>query len=260
MIKTKESIIRSLKKYKDVYVDSFDGFLDRDFRVPKETECVITIGGDGTMLRAARAAFGGKVRFLGINRGHMGYLTQLKEIQDYDTFSRRLIEDDYKLEERMMLAVKAKRKGKTFFRDYAINEVLLTKNNTVKMMEYEVYVNDTLLNSYRADGFLVSSPTGSTAYSLSAGGPIASPTARLMILTPICPHSINTRSIVLSASDRISVVPLGPTQVVSCDGAVPTPLDEGDQLIVTRARTSMKFIKFTETSFLDTLRERMRVV
>ena len=128
------------------------------------------------------------------------------------------------------------------------------------MMEYEVYVNDTFLNSYRADGFLVSSPTGSTGYSMSAGGPIAEPSAKLLILTPICPHSINTRSMVLSADDRIKIIPKNETQLVSCDGADATPLENGDILTVTRSRTTMKFIKFKETSFLDTLRERMRTV
>lgn len=257
---TKKHIVIALEKHAGVKVESFCGFLQRNFRLPKGTECVITVGGDGTMLRAARAGFGGKVKFIGINRGHMGYLTELSEISDYDEFARRLIKDDFKIEERMMLSARVKRKERVFYRDYAINDVLLGKNNSVRMMDYEVYVGETLLNSYKADGFLVASPTGSTAYSMSAGGPIASPTAKLLILTPICPHSINTRSIVLSADDRVTVIPHGQNQLVSCDGGEPVSLTDGDRLIVERARTSMKFIKFAETSFLDTLRDRMRVV
>lgn len=258
--KTKNEIIRALKKIEGTEIGFHDGFLDRDFRVPRGVECVITVGGDGTMLRAARAAFGGSVRFIGINRGHMGYLTELSELSDYDAFAKRLVNDDYRIQERMMLSAKAERRGKIFYRDYAINDVLLSQNNSVKMMDFEVYIGETLLNSYKADGFVVASPTGSTAYSMSAGGPIASPTAKLLILTPICPHSINTRSMVLSADDKITVVPHAHSQVVSCDGGSPTELLDGDKLIVTRARTSMKFIKFAETSFLDTLRDRMRVV
>ena len=258
--KTKKSIIKILKRYDFVSCDTHEGFLERGFKIPKDVECVITIGGDGTMLRAARAAFGGSVLFIGINRGHMGYLTEISELTDYDSFTDRLVNDDFKIQERMMLSARAERNGKLIYKDFALNDVLMCKNDTVRMMEYEVYVNDTFLNSYRADGFLVSSPTGSTGYSMSAGGPIAEPSAKLLILTPICPHSINTRSMVLSADDRIKIIPKNETQLVSCDGADATPLENGDILTVTRSRTTMKFIKFKETSFLDTLRERMRTV
>ena len=258
--KTKKSIIKSLKRYDFISCDTHEGFLERGFKIPKDVECVITIGGDGTMLRAARAAFGGSVLFIGINRGHMGYLTEISELTDYDSFTDRLVNDNFKIQERMMLSARAERNGKLIYKDFALNDVLMCKNDTVRMMEYEVYVNDTFLNSYRADGFLVSSPTGSTGYSMSAGGPIAEPSAKLLILTPICPHSINTRSMVLSADDRIKIIPKNETQLVSCDGADATPLENGDILTVTRSRTTMKFIKFKETSFLDTLRERMRTV
>ena len=101
---------------------------------------------------------------------------------------------------------------------------------------------------------------GQTGYSMSAGGPIADPKARLLILTPICPHSINTRSMVLSAEEKIRIIPKNEKQLVSCDGADATPINSGDVITVTRSRTTMKFIKFKETSFLDTLRERMRTV
>ena len=258
--KTKRSIIKSLRRYDFVSCDTHEGFLERGFKIPREVECVITIGGDGTMLRAARAAFGGSVLFIGINRGHMGYLTEISELTDYDEFTDRLVNDDFKIQERMMLSARAERDGRIIYKDFALNDVLMCKNDTVRMMEYEVYVNDTFLNAYRADGFLVSSPTGSTGYSMSAGGPIAEPSAKLLILTPICPHSINTRSMVLSADDRIKIIPKNETQLVSCDGADATPLENGDILTVTRSRTTMKFIKFKETSFLDTLRERMRTV
>lgn len=257
---TKKSIIKSLGRYDFVSCEIHEGFLDRGFKIPKDIECVITIGGDGTMLRAARAGFGGSVLFIGVNRGHMGYLTEVSEITDYDSFTDRLVNDDFRVQERMMLSAKAERNGKTVYRDFALNDVLMCKNDTVRMMEYEVYVNDTFLNEYRADGFLVSTPTGSTGYSMSAGGPIAEPSAKLLILTPICPHSLNTRSMVLSADDRISIIPKNETQLVSCDGAEGTKLLNGDVLTVSRSRTTMKFIKLKETSFLDTLRERMRTV
>ena len=258
--RTKNRIIECLELYPGVKCETHEGFLERDFKIPRNAECVITIGGDGTMLRAARAAFGGSVLFIGINRGHMGYLTEISELKDYEDFADRLVNESFNVQERMMLSTKAERDGKVFYKDFALNEVLLCKSNTVRMMEYEVYVNDTFLNSYHADGFLVSSPTGSTGYSMSAGGPIAEPSSKLLILTPICPHSINTRSMVLSPDDRITIIPRNEEQLVSCDGADATALKSGDLLTVTRSRTTMKFIKFKETSFLDTLRERMRTV
>ncbi len=257
---TRKKIMESLMRYPDTKCEVHEGFLERDFKIPKDAECVITIGGDGTMLRAARAAFGGSVLFIGINRGHMGYLTEISELKDYDEFTDRLVNGNFTVQERMMLSARAERDGKLIYKDFALNDVLMCKSNTVRMMEFEVYVNDTFLNSYHADGFLVSSPTGSTGYSMSAGGPIAEPSSKLLILTPICPHSINTRSMVLSPEDKITVIPRNEEQLVSCDGADATELKSGDILTVTKSRTTMKFIKFRETSFLDTLRERMRTV
>ena len=127
-------------------------------------------------------------------------------------------------------------------------------------MTLELYINDTFINAYRADGVVVASPTGSTCYSMSAGGPIAEPTSKLILVTPICPHSINTRPLVLASTDRVRIVVKHPTQLVSCDGADGTPLEYDDEVIITKARHCTKFIRFKETSFLDTLRERMRYV
>ena len=247
-------------KERGASVGIHEGYLDREFKIPEETECVITIGGDGTMLRASRAALDRNVVFLGVNRGHMGYLTELTRIDDYDEIIDRLINNDFKIEERMMLSASAYRGGKRVYRDYALNDVMIGKNDFVHMMSFELYINDTLINTYRADGVVIASPTGSTCYSMSAGGPIAEPTAKLLLVTPISPHAINTRPLVLSPTDRIRIVTKHNTQLVSCDGADGTDLEYDDELIVTKARHTTKFIRFKETSFLDTLRDRMRYV
>ena len=239
-------------------VEVHEGYLDRDFRIPEDVECVITVGGDGTMLRASRAALGRNVVFLGINRGHMGYLTELTQIDDYDEVADKLINNDFKVEERMMLCASVCRDGKRIYRDYALNDVLVGKNDSVHMMTFELYINNTLINSYRADGVVVASPTGSTCYSLSAGGPIAEPTAKLLLVTPICPLAINTRPLVLSPTDKVKIISKHTTQLVSCDGADGTELNYNDAVIITKSRHSTKFIRFGETSFLDTLRDRMR--
>jgi NAD+ kinase len=254
---TRNRLAEKLKKH-GANVEIYEGYLDRDFRFPDNVECVITVGGDGTMLRASRAGFGLDVAFLGINKGHMGYLTELSQIDDYDEIIERLMKDDFNIEERMMLSASAYRDGKRIYRDHALNDVLIGKNDCVHMMTFELYINDTFINSYRADGVVVSSPTGSTCYSMSAGGPIAEPTSKLLLVTPICPHAINTRSLVLSPLDKVKIIPRHTTQLVSCDGADGTDLESGDEIVVTKSRSSMKFIRFNETSFLDTLRERMR--
>lgn len=239
-------------------VEICEGHIDRDFRIPEDAECVITVGGDGTMLRASRAALGRDVVFLGINRGHMGYLTELTQIDNYDEVVDRLINNDFKLEERMMLCASVCRNGRQVYKDYALNDVLIGKNDSVHMMTFELYINNTLINSYRADGVVVATPTGSTCYSLSAGGPIAEPTSKLLLVTPICPLAINTRPLVLSPTDKVKIISKHTTQLVSCDGADGTELNYNDEVIITKARHCTRFIRFGETSFLDTLRDRMR--
>ncbi len=256
---TRNRLVKGLED-RGAKVEVYEGYLNRDFMIPEDVECVITVGGDGTMLRASRAGCGRNVVFLGINKGHMGYLTELTEIDDYDEILDRLIRDDFKTEERMRLSASAYRNGKRIYHDYALNDVLIGKNDCVHMMTFDLYINDTLINEYRADGVVISSPTGSTCYSMSAGGPIAEPTSNLLIVTPICPLAINNKSLVLSPMDKVKIIPKHSTQLVSCDGADGTDLMFSDEVIVTRSRHNMKFIRFKETSFLDTLRERMRYV
>ncbi len=258
---TKRKLISQLEAYEpEIRYETYEGYLGRETQIPEWVDCVITVGGDGTMLRAARATFGRKVVMLGINRGHMGYLTEVSEIKDYSSLVERLVKDDFKVEERMMLRARLYRNGRCIFRDIALNDVLMGKNDSIHMMEYQVFVNGTLLNTYKADGVLVSSPTGSTGYSLSAGGPIAEPSAKLLILTPICPHSINTRSMVLGAGDVVRIIPGSRQTLVSCDGADGTEMQPGDELVVTRSPHTVRFIRLKETSFLETLREKMRLV
>ena len=257
---TAESVRNALERIEGVTCSLHEGHLDRSYHIPDGIECVIAIGGDGTMLRAARAGFGMDLKIIGINRGHMGYLTELSEISDYGAFARRLVNDDYTVQERMMLSTRVRGKDGVIYEDIALNEVMLGQNNAVRMMDYEVYVNDVMLNSYKADGLLIASPTGSTGYSMSAGGPIAAPSAKLLILTPVCPHSINVRSILLAHDDIVTVIPRSGLPLVSCDGADPVYIECGDRLVTVGCENTLKFIKFKESSFLDTLRTRMRTV
>ena len=258
---TKEDLIRCLDHYGDaVTYDVHEGRLERDFEIPDSVDCLITLGGDGTMLRASRAAVRHDVAMIGINRGHIGYLTEMTEIQDVEEFIDRLVNDNFMIEERMMLDAKMYRDGELVFRDKALNDVMIGKNDFVHMMEYDVIVNGILLNTYKADGIVISSPTGSTGYSMSAGGPIAEPSAKLLILTPICPHAINNRAMVLSAEDEIRVISRKGEMLISCDGADGTLVLRNDEIVVRRSKYVTKFIKFRKTSFLEALQTKMRSI
>ena len=230
------------------------------YELPEGCDCIITIGGDGTLIQAARGTVGSGVPLIGINRGHMGYLTQLTDEEAIVPAMKRLMEEDYFIEERMLLCAEAYRDGERIWQDVALNEVMLARYNTIGSLRFEVYVNDTMLNEYFADGILVATPTGSTAYSLSAGGPIADPKARLIILTPICSHAMNSRSIIFSAHDRFTIVAGSDGQIVACDGVSQLQLKKGDEIRVRRSDNAARFIRLKQESFLETLRQKMTYV
>ena len=256
---------RLIEKYLDGYGEDirytvWEGQRQDRYKLPEGCDCIITIGGDGTLIQAARGTVGCGVPLIGINRGHMGYLTQLADESTIEPAIERLIRDDYWIEERMMLRAEGYRSGKPIYEGVALNEVMLTRHDTIRSQSFKVYVNDSLLNEYYADGILVATPTGSTAYSLSAGGPIADPKAKLIILTPICSHAINSRSIIFSASDRIRIVAGGNEQLVACDGESILKLRQSDEICVRMAEHVARFVRLRQESFLETLRQKMTYV
>ena len=244
----------------DVTVSVWKGPQQKKYEIPAGTDCIITIGGDGTLIQTARAVVGHNLPLLGINRGHLGYLTQLTQEKDLEPAMQRLIDGDYTIEDRMMLRSNVYRNGKCIHKNVALNEVLLSRYDSLRTIHFSVDVNGTRLNSYSADGLIVATPTGSTAYSLSAGGPIAEPDAKLMIMTPICSHTVNARSIIFSPEDTIRIVPESDKQITACDGDEPMELLQGDEIIVKRSRHSAHLIRLSEESFLETLREKMTFV
>lgn len=228
--------------------------------VPAETECVITLGGDGTLIQAARDLAGRNIPMLGINRGTLGYLTQISRTEDIDTALSALLHDEYQLEERMMLRGRAFRMGRQIYEDIALNEIVITRNERLKMLNFKVYVNHQFLNEYRADGLIAATPTGSTAYNLSAGGPIIVPDSRMLVLTPICSHALNARSIVMSADDRIRIEILGDaktSQAAVFDGDTAAELRSGDYIEIQRSNVRTVLLKLKDVSFLENLRNKM---
>lgn len=255
---------RDLKITKNIqaYIESKGGvcFLaDEHSTMPEGTECILVLGGDGTLIRAARELPSSDVPMLGINMGTLGYLTEV-EVGDMEKSIDQLMSGDMYVEKRMLLQGDVLGQDKSL----ALNDIVLTRLGNVRVMQFHVYVNGELLNTYRADGVIVSTPTGSTAYNLSAGGPIVAPTASLIVITPICSHALNTSSIVLSAEDEIVLeVCLGrdgdvEEAVVSFDGEKDMIVHSGDRILIKKAEITAKLLKLSKISFLETMRKKMK--
>ena len=226
--------------------------------VAKQIDCAIVIGGDGTLIQASRNLVFQETPILGVNLGTLGYLTEV-EVQNVEEAINQLLEGRYTVEDRMMLYGKMADSK----REIALNDIVVSRSGNLRIVELNIYVNGEFLNSYHADGIIISTPTGSTAYNLSAGGPIIEPTAVMILMTPICSHALNKSSIVFSADDEV-VIEVGAGResignvVVSFDGIEIAQLKVGEKITVKQAREKTKLIKLSNTSFLETLREKMK--
>lgn len=227
--------------------------------VPEDAQCGLVLGGDGTLIRAVRDLGDISLPLLGINLGTLGYLTDV-ELKDYKEALARLFDGEPEVEERMMLEGHF-RDGKT---DIAINDVVLAREGKVRIVSFHIYVNGTLLNTYHADGVILSTPTGSTGYNLSAGGPVVEPTAQMIVITPICSHALNTSSVVLSADDTIEVEicegRYGRQEQVSLcfDGAEQTTLVTGERVVIKKSQKAARLVKLSSESFMKTMRKKMK--
>ena len=230
--------------------------------LPETTECMLVLGGDGTMLQAARDTVKGRIPMLGINMGTVGYLAEV-ELPGIETALEHLLRDEYEREERMMLIGIVKKNGEEPMEDWALNDIAITRSGSLQIIKYSIYVNDMFLYSYSADGVMVATPTGSTGYNLSAGGPIVEPSAKLLLITPICPHTLNARSIVLSAEDRITIeinsVREGEQLEVEAnfDGSHKVTLKTGDRIEIKQSEKKTDIIKLSNASFLEVLHKKM---
>ena len=227
--------------------------------VPEEAQCGLVLGGDGTLIRAVRDLGEHSLPLLGINLGTLGYLADV-ELKDFRGALDRLFGGQPDIEERMMLEGAFRNSRK----DIAMNDIVLAREGKVRIVSFNIYVNGALLNTYQADGVILSTPTGSTGYNLSAGGPVVEPTAQMIVITPICSHALNTSSVVLSAEDVIEVeVCEGrygrQEQVSLCfDGADQTTLVTGERVCIRRAAQTAKLIKLSRESFMKTMRKKMK--
>jgi NAD+ kinase len=230
--------------------------------VPADTECILVIGGDGTMIRAARNLNESRIPLIGVNMGTLGYLAEI-DIHTLAEGLDRLMETRPIVEDRMMLKGEILRGGTVIYEDIALNDIVVGRSNSLNVIRFAVEVDGEVLKKYAADGMIVATPTGSTAYNLSAGGPIVAPAASLILMTPISPHTMINRSIVLPDTARIAIE-LTPkkerelTAFAGFDGKGEVPLKVGDRIEITKSEKVTKIFKLSNISFLENLREKMK--
>lgn len=231
--------------------------------IPTETEAVLVIGGDGTLIRAARNLVKKNIPLLGINLGKLGYLCEVEENTIFPAIDE-LMADRYTIEQRMLLDGYTVQSGGEKIQRVALNDVVIHRTGALQIVNLNAYVNGEYLYNFKADGIIVATPTGSTGYSMSAGGPIVDPKANLLLLTPINAHTLNSKSIVIGPEDEITIeVGMRRSQrdeqvEVSFDGDSGVELKVGDQIVVHKAEESVGIIRLSKISFLEILRKKMQ--
>lgn len=261
----KSCTVREYQKLEGVFENGDSksiGYTNADW-IPEGTECILVLGGDGTLIQAARDTVERRIPLLGINLGNLGYLAEIEKSGVLEAMDS-LMEDIYTLEPRMMLEGSVCRKEEKNVHNLALNDIVVNRAGALRVIDYEIYVNGEFLNRYSADGIIVSTPTGSTGYSLSAGGPIVSPMASMIVVTPICPHTLTARSIVLSGEDQVTIR-LGSGRradreeaFATFDGEVSVAITTGDYVEIRKSEQTADILKISKISFLEVLRNKMR--
>jgi len=229
--------------------------------IDESAECLLVLGGDGTLLRAAHKAEKAQIPLLGINLGTLGYMAEVNRDSIRPALDQ-LLNDEYTVEKRMMLTGSVYHGGKKVCQRDALNDIVISRGGLPSVIRFNNYVNGVYLNTYSADGIILSTATGSTGYSLSAGGPIISPTARMILMTPLAPHTINARSIVFPETDDLMVeigrsrTELPETARVEFDGSDRIDVQTGDTIKVKKASRYTRIIKISQKSFLEILRDK----
>lgn len=245
--------------------------VDRNYELPKDlrfsrldrelpnAELVICFGGDGTILHMAKAATRRGVPLLGVNIGTMGFMAELESSELKEL--RRLADDDFSVEPRMMLHVRAEHEGRVILEEDALNDAVITKGAVARVVQMSVQGDGVDMMSFSGDGLIVCTPTGSTAYSMSAGGPLVEPAAQNIVLTPICAHDMQTRAIVTSA-DREITVQLARTgrknAFLSVDGGKAVRLSSGDRITIRRSEHVTRLLRLTGRSFFEIIQNKFR--
>ncbi len=220
-------------------------------------DLAIVMGGDGTMLNIARALADHKVPLIGVNQGHLGFLADVS-VDTMFTTLEEMLAGRYREENRIMLDCSLERDGGRQFHTYAFNDVVVSKGAMGRLIEFEVYIDDKFVYSQRADGLVVASPTGSTAYALSAGGPILHPTLEAFVLAPICPHTLSARPIAVNSRSEIEINLIHADDCrVHFDGQTHQDMRVGDRVSIRRAGNAVRLLQPADHNYYDTLRQKL---
>ena len=230
-----------------------------EHQLAARADLVIVLGGDGTFIHAARLAAGRPVPILGINLGSLGFMT---EISSRETFAAldEVLAGRFTSESRMKLACRLVRADQVIFQDEVLNDVVVNKSAISRLVDFDLLINGAFVFNYKADGVIIATPTGSTAYSLSAGGPIVHPTVDAIILTPICPHALTQRPIVVPGIQSVSVVLKGDAEefYLTLDGQAGLALQSGDRLEVKRSENRVVLVRNPRLDYFGMLRQKLR--
>ncbi len=224
-------------------------------KLPSLCDMLISVGGDGTMLRTARMIGGHPVPLLGVNLGSLGFLAEVP-VEELDMCVTEVLEGKYRIEERMMLQANV---GGTPLKDAALNDIVLALSNSSRMVSIQTFVNDEYLSTFRGDGLIIATPTGSTAYALSNGGPIVTPTTHSILLSPICPHTLTARTVIVPDDSviRLRVESAFNNVYLAADGQQQRLGKPPVELTIRKASSPMQLVKRLNTNFYDVLRRKL---
>src|SRR5215813_9394465 len=227
--------------------------------LPQKVDLILVLGGDGTMIATARMLGDSAVPVIGVNYGGLGYLAEFR-IEELFTALESILAGDYKLEKRVMLAVELRRGDEVVTKNCVLNDVVMNKSALARIIQIETYLNEQFVNSFRADGLIVSTPTGSTAYNLSAGGPIIFPTMNTVVITPICPFTLSNRPIVVPDDSVIEVRLMTEQEDVALtlDGQVCFPLEAGDRAVIRKSHAAFNLVQPPDQNYFDVLRNKLK--
>jgi NAD+ kinase len=228
-------------------------------KLAASVDLVLVLGGDGTMIAAARMMGETEVPVLGVNYGGLGYLAEFR-IEELYTALESILAGNYRLDRRVMLDVELQRGDTTETRNRVLNDIVINKSALARIIEIDAFLNQQFVNSFRADGLIVSTPTGSTAYNLSAGGPVIFPSMNAVVITPICPFTLSNRPIVVPDDAVIELCLKTEREDVALtlDGQVGFPLQVEDRVIIRKSQTTFNIVQPTNRNYFEVLRDKLR--
>lgn len=226
--------------------------------LPEGADLVIVLGGDGTLLSAARVVAGCNIPLFAVNLGQLGFLTAIR-VEDLYPELERALRGEHRIGRRRMVDCELLRDGEIFGAYSALNDVVITKSELARMIDLDAHVDNHFVAAYKADGLIIATPTGSTAYSLSAGGPVIFPSVNAFCITPICPHMLTNRPVIVPDSSVIQILNHGEDRTyLTIDGQVGEPLSKGDRIVCRSSPKTIQLIRPPKMLFFDVLREKLK--